>query len=325
MSLAWIHLPERGSARALAAIHWVGRVIGRPAGRFLLYPIAFYFLLTARQPRQASRRFLRRALRREPRLIDLFRHFHCFAATILDRTFLLSGEFDKFDICIHNGQLIADQVRAGRGCILLGSHLGSFEALRVLAVTLHHFPLKVLMNVDHNPAITRFLNALNPDIAATVIPIRGPSTLIAVKEWLDQGYLIGALGDRVVAEERATYCRFFGEDAAFPLGPLQMAAMVQCPVILAFAVYRGGNRYDMHFERLADSIPAADRHRADALGRWGQRYAVRLEFYARSAPYNWFNFYDFWADNGGVDASPLPTPLSTRLSGKLSANGGRHP
>jgi predicted LPLAT superfamily acyltransferase len=24
------------------------------------------------------------------------------------------------------------------------------------------------------------------------------------------------------------------------------------------------------------------------------RYAKRLESYARAAPYNWFNFYDFW-------------------------------
>jgi hypothetical protein len=25
-----------------------------------------------------------------------------------------------------------------------------------------------------------------------------------------------------------------------------------------------------------------------------RRYAARLEHHARQAPYNWFNFYDFW-------------------------------
>jgi predicted LPLAT superfamily acyltransferase len=25
-----------------------------------------------------------------------------------------------------------------------------------------------------------------------------------------------------------------------------------------------------------------------------QRYAERLEYYARLAPYNWFNFYSLW-------------------------------
>ena len=36
-----------------------------------------------------------------------------------------------------------------------------------------------------------------------------------------------------------------------------------------------------------------------------QRYADRLAHYARSAPYNWFNFYDFWrpAQSGGRHAA----------------------
>lgn len=320
MSRAWIHLPERGSTSALAIIHWVAAVIGRTAGRILLFPITLYFLVTARRPRQASRLYLRRALSREPNLLDLFRHFYVFSATILDRTFLLDGQFEKFDVRIHDGQLIADQVASGRGCILLGSHLGSFEALRVLAVTHRQFPLKVLMNVDHNPAITRFFNRLNPQIADTIIPIRGPSTLLEVQEWLDKGYLIGTLGDRVVAEERTIRCTFFGDDADFPQGPLLMAAMLQCPVIMAFALYRGGNRYDFYFERLTKGIPATARRQPEGLRQWGQRYADCLEHYARDAPYNWFNFYDFWTEasgsvvEGGVktQAAAVPVTLDKR-------------
>lgn len=39
-------------------------------------------------------------------------------------------------------------------------------------------------------------------------------------------------------------------------------------------------------------IPRAERRTAiEALIR---RYAARLEDVARTAPYNWFNFYDFW-------------------------------
>jgi len=38
-------------------------------------------------------------------------------------------------------------------------------------------------------------------------------------------------------------------------------------------------------------------HRAEqatALERMIERYAQRLESYARRDPWNWFNFYDFW-------------------------------
>jgi Predicted acyltransferase len=305
MSRAWINLPERGSTGALAAINWVATAIGRGAGRALLYPIVLYFLITARRPREASRLYLRRVLAREPRTIDIFRHIHCFAATILDRPFLLGGQLEKFDIRVHDGHIISDHVGAERGCILLGSHLGSFEALRVLAVTNRHFPLKVLMNVDHNPAITRFFNALNPEIADTIICIRGPNTLIEVKEWLDKGYLIGTLGDRVVADERTLSCRFLGSDAAFPQGPFQMAAILQCPIVLAFSLYRGGNRYDVHFELLSSEIPVAARRRPEALRVWAQLYADRLEHFAREAPLNWFNFYDFWGEASPGHDVPL--------------------
>jgi predicted LPLAT superfamily acyltransferase len=296
MSRAWANLPERGSIAALSLMAWIVRHIGARAGELLLYPISLYYVLTARRARRGSFHYLRRILAREPRPMEQFRHFHCFARTILDRLLMLAGQLDRFQLDVSGGERILAQVRAGKGCLLLGAHLGSFEALRALGVSLQHFPIKVLMNVDHNATTSAFFARLNPEIAETIIPIAGPDTLITVREWLERGYMIGALGDRVVADDQVLVCRFLGDPAAFPAGPLRLAAMLQCPVILAFALYRGGNRYEVHFEPFAEVIPANDRRSAAALTRWAQRYADRLEHYARLAPYNWFNFYDFWGD-----------------------------
>ncbi|MFO1429421.1 MAG: lipid A biosynthesis acyltransferase [Candidatus Competibacteraceae bacterium] len=298
MSRQWIRLPERGTGAALGLIYWIGIRLGRTTGRLLLYPITLYFLLTAATPRRASRAFLRQLLGYEPGYRHIFRHMHCFAATLLDRAYLLAGQTERFDIRIHGGQLIFDQIASGGGCILLGSHLGSFEVLRVLGVTLCHFPLKVLMNIDHNQTITRLANALNPEIAATIIPIRGPETLLKAKESLEQGCLVGTLGDRVVATDRTVPCRFLGRPTRFPAGPMLLAAMLRCPVILAVALYRGGNCYEIYFERLADRIVLEQQQRQADLQYWTQRYVDRLEYYVRSAPYNWFNFYDYWQEDG---------------------------
>jgi predicted LPLAT superfamily acyltransferase len=303
LSQAWANLPERGSQSALALIWWIAAAIGRPVGRLLLHPISLYFLITAGPQRRASRRYLRRALGRQVGLWHVYRHILCFAQTILDRAFLLTGSRQPFDIRPHDGGLIDAQLATGRGCLLLGAHLGSFEALRVLGFSHRGLPLKVLMNVDHNPSITRFLNGLNPGIARTIIPIDGPGTLLAVKEHLDAGFLVATLGDRVVPDGKATVCRFLGGEAHFPVGPIQVAIMTGAPVILAFALYRGGNRYDVHFERLTDGIPAADRRRADVVQAWTQRYADRLAHYTSLAPYNWFNFFDFW-DEAAEPAQP---------------------
>jgi predicted LPLAT superfamily acyltransferase len=298
MSGNWAKLPERGNLTALRLIHWITLHMGRPAGRALLYPITFYFLLTATAARRGSQLYLRRVLGRKPRLRDLFRHIHCFAATLLDRLYFLSGRLDRFDVRLFNDQLILDQAASGQGCLLLGSHLGSFEALRALGVTVKHFPIRILMNTEHNQGMTRYLSALNPALAETVISISGgPDSLLKVQESVAQGCMVGALGDRVVPGEKTVQCRFFGQDTPFPAGPLLLAALTGCPVILFFGLYRGNNRYDAHFELLAERIDLDRCHRQEQLAEWAQRYADRLEHYARLAPYNWFNFYDYWAED----------------------------
>ncbi len=278
----------------LRTIHWVAVALGRKTARLLLYPITLYFLLTARRQRRISYEYLKRLRGTRAHWWQVFHHFHCFAATILDRVYLLRGEFARFDVTLHNREVLHRQVASGHGCILLGSHLGSFEVLRTLGVTHQELPLRVLMDVEHNENLTRFLDALNPDIARTVIVPDRPDTLLRVKESLDAGFLIGTLGDRPTSDGKTVQCHFLGAPATFPAGPILLAAMMHCPIILFFGLYRGGNRYEIHFEQLADELRLEREQRADEIRRWTQRYVDRLEYYTRLAPDNWFNFYPFW-------------------------------
>src|SRR5207302_2257445 len=119
---------------------------------------------------------------------------------------MLKVEFARFNVTVHHSEILHRQVETGKGCILLGSHLGSFEVLRTLGVTQQDFPVKVLMDITHNENITRFLDALNPEIASTVIVPDRPDTLLRVKESLDAGFLIGMLGDRVSSGGKTTQC-----------------------------------------------------------------------------------------------------------------------
>jgi predicted LPLAT superfamily acyltransferase len=290
----WRDLPERGTPILVQLIVWIAVHLGRSTARLLLYPITLYFLITGHAARRVSSQYLRRILGGAASWRNVFGHFHCFAATILDRVYLLRGEFHHFDVTIHQGEVLHRQIDTGKGCILLGSHLGSFEVLRTLGVTQQEFSLKVLMDVNHNENITRFLDSLNQEIAGTVIVPDRPDTLLRVKESLDAGFLVGMLGDRVVGGGKTTQCDFLGAPATFPAGPILLAAIMRCPVILFFGLYRGGNRYEIYFEHFADEITLDRDRRAEEIQLWMQRYAERLEYYARLAPYNWFNFYPFW-------------------------------
>jgi len=290
----WTALPERGTSTALRSIHWTARVFGRSVARLLLFPTTLYFLLSAHAARRVSYEYLGRVRGRPAHWWHVFRHLYYFAATILDRVYLLTGEFHHFDFKFHQRELLHRQVERGQGCILLGSHLGSFEVLRALGVTRAEYPLKVLMDIVHNENLTRFLDALNPEIAGTVIVPDRPDTLIKVKESLDAGFLIGTLGDRPTSDGKTAQCQFLDGPATFPIGAIVIAAMMHCPVILFFGLYRGGNCYEIYFEKFADEIRLNREHRTEDIQHWAQRYVDRLEYYTRLAPYNWFNFYPFW-------------------------------
>ncbi len=263
-AVRWTALPERGTPTSLRLLAWIATRVGRWAGRLLLYPITSYFVITARAARRTSYEYLKQVRGYPAHWWHVFRHFHCFAATILDRLYLMRGEFHRFDVKLHGKEILHRRMESGKGCILLGSHLGSFEVLRALGV------------------------------ASTVIAPDRVDTLLTVKESLDAGFFVGTLGDRVSSDGKTTKCQFLGRPAAFPVGPIVVAAMTHSPVILFFGLYRGGNRYEIYFEHFADEITLDRDRRAEDIQLWMQRYAERLEHFTRLAPYNWFNFYPFW-------------------------------
>jgi predicted LPLAT superfamily acyltransferase len=87
---------------------------------------------------------------------------------------------------------------------------------------------------------------------------------------------------------------FLGAPAKFPQGPFRVAMLLQRPAVMMVGVYRGGNRYDVFFELLAPAPETRARDSASWLDATMRNYVGRLEHYCRAAPYNWFNFYDFW-------------------------------
>lgn len=300
MSPVWQHQRERSTPFALKLIRWIALHLGRDVARLLLYPIVGYFLLTSREACSSSKDFLQRATGRPAGLRDVARHIHSFASTILDRVFLITDRIDEFDVRIYGEDIARAHAGLEHGCLLIGSHLGSFEALRALGVAKgEDFGVKVrmLMNRGQNETITRLLEALNPSILDMMIDTSGgdADTALRIKKALDEGCIVSMLGDRVNSSlEKYTRCEFLGAQAVFPLGWLLLASVLQVPVLLCFGLYRGGNRYDIHFELLSDGIRLQRGRREEQAAQWAQRYADRLAHYARLAPYNWFNFFDFW-------------------------------
>jgi predicted LPLAT superfamily acyltransferase len=304
---SWTEHRERSSLWVLRAMRWIAVRAGRRLARTVLHPITLYYLLANRAARRASVRYLGRALGRPAGWADVYRHIHHFASTVLDRVYFLQERTDQFELRSTGAEAVHGNLDRGEGAMLVGAHLGSFEALRAIAQE-RSLPVAMLMYEDNARLINATLAAIAPHVRLQTIALGRPGAMLALRRWLDDGGLAGLLADRTLPghseRSRALRLPFLGHPARFSDGPFRLAALLRRPVFFMAGLYHGGNRYEVRFVQLADfrgvTAPAdLDPLIAEAM----QRYVALLESLCRETPFNWFNFYDFWADD-----APEPAP-----------------
>lgn len=285
----WTKRAERGSTWLIHLIAWLARVVGRPVCRLLLYPIVLYFMLFDGNTRRASAAFLRAARGHPTRWRDSFNHIYCFAATLLDRVYLARGEFSRFDLQIEGLEILDAALRQGRGCLLVGAHLGSFDLLLLAHRSMDGRPVSILMRHDPRSRVRRIAGI--DDRLLDIIQVGQPDSYLRAYDALSRGHVVGVLADRADGGAQAVV-PFLDRPAALPTAPHILAARAQAPVVACFGLYEGGNRYRIEFVDLGAPPPANTR--GAALTPFVARYAALLEAYAVRYPLNWFNFYDYW-------------------------------
>lgn len=300
----WLQARERSNMPMLRIMSWISLKLGRRPARALLHLVAAYFVLFSPASRSASRDYLPRALGRPARWRDLYRHFFWFAATIHDRIYLINSRYELFDIEISGRENILPLIEAGRGVFLMGAHLGSFEVLRAIGRQLPGLRVAMVMHEDNAQKINAMLAAINPAAAEDIIGLGRIDSMLQVRERLDDGMLVGMLADRTLGDEPMQQVELLGAPTAIPSGPFRMAALLRRPVVFMTGLYLGGNRYQVHFEPLADFSDAATGQRDTLIQGAIARYTALLDRYCRQAPYNWFNFFDYWQS--------VPATLSER-------------
>lgn len=275
------------------------RIFGRRIAGWVLYIVAFYYTIFRGTARRASKDFLRR-VDQPTTFWNVVRHIHTFAQVALDRAFFLTGKFGSFDFEQKNHDQIVAVAKSGRGVILLGAHLGSFEVMRARAKELS-VPINVVVDFSNAERMNSVLKSLAPDMETRLISLGTDpiAAMLAIRAAIERGELVAILGDRTPSARsgsaRVVVTEFLGAPAAFPAGPWLLAHSLRCPVYFVAGVYTPPNHYALHFELLADEVRLPRSERQAALERYARTYASMLETYVRSAPLNWFNFFDFWS------------------------------
>lgn len=290
----WASTPERSNMLMLRTMSWISLHLGRSAGRVVLHGIAAYFLLFAPASRMQSRHYLNRVFGRPARWTEIYRHFFSFASTIHDRVYLLNQRFDLFDIEVHGDQLMREACADGKGVFLIGAHMGSFEVVRALGRRYSGFKVAMAMYEENARKINQMLAAINPEAQQDIVSLGRIDSMLKINEHLAEGTLVGMLADRSLPGDQMHAVTLLGGSANLSVGPFRMAVILKRPVIFMTGLYLGKNRYAIHFEKLADFSSTPREQRQAAIDDAMARYASLLETHCRQAPFNWFNFFNFW-------------------------------
>jgi len=301
----WTRIAERGSAGALRLAVWFHRTFGRAPMRVVLWGIALYFWLFHAEAVRGSQDYLatlwstpegRRTLGPRPRRLTSLRHIHSFAVALYDRVVVWGGETSGFEADHDGSGRLFELAAAGRGALLLGAHLGSYEMLWSISRE-YDLRVNVVVFYDNAERINSFLHELNPNIRIRAIGLDPTSVkaAFAIKACIDRGEFVVMLADRIPPQPgRTTETNFLGRRARFPESPFLLTGLLGCPAYLALCVRTGDTSYRTILRELWDGtrVPRAERskHSMEVL----ERYVGYLEQYCCEQPFEWFNFYRFW-------------------------------
>lgn len=304
----WAELAELGSARALRLGAWLQRRLGRRGMRAVLWLSALYFAATRGGARRASLAYQRRlyasregrvALGRAPGPAGVLRHFLAFAENLSDRIAVWGGGLAGMELSHDGSQKLFSVARAGRGGLLLGAHVGSFDMLRLVAER-YQVVVNVLLYRRNAERINALFDSLSPRNRVRIIEL-DPTSLraaFAIRSCLARGEFVAILADRVRPGDpgRSAEVSFLGRPARFPLAPFLLPALLGCPAHLALCVRTGPGSYRTLLRPIAGPRRVARPEREKYARELLERYAQLLEAVCLEHPFQWFNFYDFWGE-----------------------------
>jgi predicted LPLAT superfamily acyltransferase len=219
-----------------------------------------------------------------------------FAETLLDKLLATSGRYDFAEVRLEGEEHVQALLVQGHGAILVTAHVGCLELCQALAARLPDLRLTVLVHTRHAERFNAILRRLNPGNRVELLQVTDVSaaTAVELQRRVQAGEFVAIAGDRVPVDGgRTATVPFLGAPAAFPIGAYVLASLLACPLLMLGCV-REGAGHVVRFELLADQLQLPRAGREQALVHWTLVFAQRLEALLVRAPYDWFNFFDFW-------------------------------
>jgi len=288
----------------------------------LAFPVSFFYWIACPKARAASALYQKQLWRfingsdclgrcdDKAIHVNTYAHIYSFAMCLVEKIEGWCGK-KKFSSIIYSDDDSAELkniLAQKKGAVLIGSHLGNSELLRSFASFGETgVPLRVsvtsIADTKTTAKFNQMIAALNLSDDMEVLSTEeiGTGTIEYLQQKVDSGGLVVIMGDRVSSSVpgRSLKQSFLGKEAAFPYGTFLIASLIQAPVYYFFALrpkdITFSSKYDMLVKKSTVQFLSGRKNRDLNLQNFCFEYAEVLQKNCIEHPYQWYNFFDFWA------------------------------
>lgn len=284
----------RGGVLGYKIFVWTLKHLGLRFAYFLLSFVVVYFVATSGKAFTAIFHFYRQVMKynRVKAFFSIYMNYYMFGQILLDKIAMLSGFQQKFTFDFEGEEHLRQMTDGG---ILVSAHVGNWEIAGQLLNRLEKRINIIMFDAEHRQ-IKGYLSDVLSERNVNFIVIRDDfSHLLEIRQALANKEIIAMHGDRYIEGNRTVILDFMGKPAAFPIGPVNMAAKFKVPVSFVFAVKETSSHYHfyatpLHRVQFITNLKLREENFRAAL----EIYARKFEEILRKYPYQWFNYYEFW-------------------------------
>ncbi|MCH5290488.1 MAG: hypothetical protein J1D88_01860 [Treponema sp.] len=278
-------------------------------------PVAFFFYLFGpRRVRDVVLQYQTQLIEFSNRKVlkhpNVYRQILSFSECVVEKMAAWAGKLNLDSVTFHDDSVVElkRQLADCKGAVLIASHIGNMELLRCLASynqtdVQREVPVAAIMETDITLQFNNTLRDLNPrsqlDIVSPVDIDIG--TMAKLQDIIDEGGLVVVAADRTSASSpgRSLEHPFLGKQALFPYGSFLLASLLNAPIYFVTAVrqktFMLWPKYNMFVTKAATSFDCSRKERMERIDSLCKEFIRELERYCERYPYQWYNFFDFWA------------------------------
>ena len=272
--------------------------------RLLAFPIGFFYWAFDKKTRLISKKYLSKVGKK-----STLAHVCSFALNLVENVQSWAGKISFKNVNWQNDDVedLVEKINSAKGCLIVMSHLGNSQMMKALASmgqsgTERKMSITTIMDSELSAGFGALIKKINPDSNFHIVSSNniGPDTIFLLQERLEKGEVVVIAGDRIGAHsDRYIELDFLGEKARFPYGVFLLLALLNVPTYFVNGLRHKdltlNPQYAMFVKKSQIDFDCGRKEREERIQKTARLYAENLAELCKKHPYQWYNFFDFWA------------------------------